>query len=86
MSDILPLLPLGSTALFSHNSHEGHLSAVYPLPSMTQPTPTTVASKRHVDSSFDGDHAMGDTVTTGSYSEENYRKLKRKLKEIMLVK
>jgi hypothetical protein len=53
---------------------------------MTQPTATSVVSKRQVDSPLDGDHAVVDTITSaGGYSEENYRKLKRKLKEILLV-
>ncbi|KAH8555736.1 F/Y rich C-terminus-domain-containing protein [Umbelopsis sp. PMI_123] len=51
---------------------------------MTQPTLPSVASKRHGDIPLDGDQAALDTVTTSSYSEENYRKLKRRLKEIIL--
>ncbi|KAI8579587.1 hypothetical protein K450DRAFT_241714 [Umbelopsis ramanniana AG] len=51
---------------------------------MTQPTHISVASKRHGDIALDGDHAALETVTTSSYSEENYRKLKRRLKEIVM--
>ncbi|CAM0136683.1 hypothetical protein VKS41_003491 [Umbelopsis sp. WA50703] len=50
---------------------------------MTQPTPPSAAPKKHVDSPQDGDHAVVEAVTTGGYSEESYRKLKRKLKEMM---
>jgi hypothetical protein len=52
---------------------------------MTQPTHSSVVSKRHGDIALDGDHAALETVTTSSYSEENYRKLKRRLKEIVMV-
>ncbi|KAG2187821.1 hypothetical protein INT44_005511 [Umbelopsis vinacea] len=53
---------------------------------MTQPTHSSVASKRHGDIALDGDHAALETVTTSSYSEENYRKLKRRLKDIVMVR
>lgn len=52
---------------------------------MTQPTPPSAASNKHVESPQDGDHAVVEAVTTGGYSDESYRKLKRKLKDMMTV-